>query len=155
MASTGRKNIVFCVTVVFIDKLHRTRQLWQVENEQYLPRDDHVTQRQREAGPTYKNWTKNIIIISYEQICMVGVGLGTFWHRVICLVLTRMSEIAPASFKIHPATSTPRHRLTSNLDGQPHVCTLPHTCVHTRADCVSLSVFKRYLCRAHPLKRPW
>ena len=53
MASTGRKKIVFCVTVVFIDKLHRTRQIWQVENEQYLPRDDHVTQRQREAGPTY------------------------------------------------------------------------------------------------------
>ena len=26
---------------------------------------------------TNKNWTKNIII-SYEQICMVGVGLGTF-----------------------------------------------------------------------------
>ena len=41
------------MTVVFIDKLHRTRQIWQVENEQYLPRDDHVTQCQREAGPTY------------------------------------------------------------------------------------------------------
>ena len=34
MASTGRKKIVFCVTVVFVDKLHRTRQIWQVENEQ-------------------------------------------------------------------------------------------------------------------------
>ena len=31
---------------------------------------------------TNENWTKNIIIISYEQICMVGVGLGTFWHWV-------------------------------------------------------------------------
>ena len=63
MASTGRKKIVFCVTVVFIDKLHRTRQIWQVENEQYLPRDDHVTQRQREAGPTYYyNKTFNSLI---------------------------------------------------------------------------------------------
>ena len=56
------KKIVFCVAVVFIDKLHRTRQLWQVENEQYLPRDDHVTQRQREASPTYweqrRLWTE-------------------------------------------------------------------------------------------------
>ena len=32
---------------------------------------------------TNKNWTKNIIIIGYEQICIVGVGLGTFWHWVI------------------------------------------------------------------------
>ena len=31
---------------------------------------------------TNKNWTKNIIILSHEQICMVGVGLGTFWHWV-------------------------------------------------------------------------
>ena len=46
------------MTVVFIDKLHRTRQIWQVENEQYLPRDDHVTQRQREAGPTHLNGIK-------------------------------------------------------------------------------------------------
>ena len=46
LASTGRnKKIVFRVTVVFIDKLYRTRQIWQDENEQYLPRDDHVTQR--------------------------------------------------------------------------------------------------------------
>ena len=27
--------------------------------------------------------TKNIIIISYKQFCVVGVGLGTFWHRVM------------------------------------------------------------------------
>ena len=27
---------------------------------------------------TNENWTKNIIIISYEQICVVGVGLN--WH---------------------------------------------------------------------------
>ena len=33
---------------------------------------------------TNKNWIKNIIIISYEQICMVGVGLGTFWHCIMC-----------------------------------------------------------------------
>jgi len=45
MASTGRKKIGFCVTVVFIDKLHRTRQIWQVENEQYLPSDDQALKR--------------------------------------------------------------------------------------------------------------
>ena len=28
MASPGRKKIVFCLTVVFIDKLHRTRQVY-------------------------------------------------------------------------------------------------------------------------------
>ena len=32
---------------------------------------------------TNKNWTKNIIIISYQQICAIGVGLGIFWHWVI------------------------------------------------------------------------
>ena len=32
---------------------------------------------------TNKNWTKNITIITYEQICVVGVGLGIFWHWVM------------------------------------------------------------------------
>ena len=40
----GHKMIMFCITVIFINRLHRIKQIWYVENEQFLPRDSSVAQ---------------------------------------------------------------------------------------------------------------
>ena len=47
-----RKMVIFCIAVIFVDRLHRTKQIWQVKNLIFLPRDCNVTQRYREAGRT-------------------------------------------------------------------------------------------------------